>query len=163
MTVVSSHRDDEALTLAFVTELDARVERAWQLWQDPRQLERWWGPPAWPATFERHDFVVGGRSLYHMTGPEGQKSYGWWRITALDAPHRLEFDDGFADAHGEPVASDVPTHIAVTIEAAGPRTRMTIVSAFASLEQLERVVELGAVEAMRLCLGQIEYVLKGEQ
>jgi uncharacterized protein YndB with AHSA1/START domain len=159
MTVLSSHRDDDALTLTFVAEFDARVERVWQLWQDPRQLERWWGPPKWPATFERHDFVVGGRSNYRMTGPEGQKSRGWWKITAIDAPHRLEFDDGFADEDGEPVAGDEPTHIVVTIEAVGGRTRMTMVSRFATIEQLERVVASGAEQAMRLALEQIHGVL----
>ncbi len=41
MTVVSTHKDAEALTLTFVAEFDAGVERVWQVWQDPRQLERW--------------------------------------------------------------------------------------------------------------------------
>ncbi len=81
MTVVSSHKDPQALTLTFVAEFDASVERVWQVWQDPRQLERWWGPPGWPATFERHDFVVGGRSRYYLTGPGGEKSRGWWTMT----------------------------------------------------------------------------------
>ena len=35
---------------------------------------------------------------YFMTGPEGDKHHGWWRITAVDAPKSLEFIDGFADA-----------------------------------------------------------------
>lgn len=76
MTVVSVTKDVDALTLTFVAEFAASVERVWQVWEDPRKLERWWGPPTWPATFERHDFVVGGRSRYHMTGPEGEKSRG---------------------------------------------------------------------------------------
>lgn len=77
MTVVSVTKDVDALTLTFVAEFAASVERVWQVWADPRQLERWWGPPTWPATFQRHDFVVGGQSRYHMTGPEGEKSHGW--------------------------------------------------------------------------------------
>src|SRR5262245_44913524 len=103
MTVISSLKDSQALTLTFVAEFDAGIERVWQVWQDPRQLERWWGPPGWPATFEQHEFVVGGRSSYVMTGPEGGKSRGWWAITGIEAPHLLEFDDGFADEDGEPV------------------------------------------------------------
>jgi hypothetical protein len=31
--------------LVLVAEFDAPIERVWQLWADPRQLERWWGPP----------------------------------------------------------------------------------------------------------------------
>jgi uncharacterized protein YndB with AHSA1/START domain len=159
MTVVSTHKDVKALTLTFVAEFDADVERVWRVWEDPRQLERWWGPPTWPATFVQHDFVVGGWSRYWMTGPAGEKAHGWWTVTAIDAPHRLEFDDGFAGEDGEPVAGDQPTHTVVTIEAVGGRTRMTMVSTFASLEQLERVLAVGADQAMRLALEQIHGVL----
>jgi uncharacterized protein YndB with AHSA1/START domain len=42
MTVKDVHKDPEKFTLTFTVELDATVERAWQLWSDPRQLERWW-------------------------------------------------------------------------------------------------------------------------
>jgi len=159
MTVVRSHKDSQALTLTFVADFDASVERVWQVWQDPRQLERWWGPPTWPATFEQHDFVVGGRSRYYMTGPEGQKSRVWWTITAIEAPHRLEFDDGFAGEDGEPLASMEPTHAVVTIEALAAGARMTTVTTFATTEQLERVVAMGGEEGMRLALGQIDGVL----
>ncbi|GGM11251.1 SRPBCC family protein [Micromonospora yangpuensis] len=159
MPVVSSHRDEQALTLTVVSEFAASVERVWQVWQDPRQLERWWGPPGWPATFDRHDFTVGGQSRYHMTGPQGEKSRGWWTITAIEAPYRLEFDDGFADDDGEPVATDVPTHASVTLTATGSGTRMTSVTRFVSLEQLEHVLAMGAEEGFRQALGQIDDLL----
>jgi uncharacterized protein YndB with AHSA1/START domain len=159
VTVVSSHRDDEALTLTLVAEFNASVERLWQVWQDPRQLERWWGPPGWPATFEQHEFEVGGQTVYYMTGPAGEKSYGWWTITALEPPHRLEFDDGFADENGKPIDPADATHAVVTIEPAGTGARMTLMSQFTSAEQLERVLAMGAEEGMRLALGQIDDLL----
>ena len=74
MTVISSHKNAEALSFTVVAEFDAGVERVWQVWEDPRKLERWWGPPTWPATFESHDFVSGGKASYYMTGPDGEKS-----------------------------------------------------------------------------------------
>jgi len=86
MTVITSSKDVEALTLTVVAEFDAKVERIWELWEDPRQLEQWWGPPGWPATFEQHSLVVGGRSNYFMSGPAGEKARGWWRIVDIDAP-----------------------------------------------------------------------------
>lgn len=62
MPVIGSEIDREALSLVVTAEFDAPVDRVWQLWADPRQLERWWGPPGWPASFPQHDMVVGGRS-----------------------------------------------------------------------------------------------------
>jgi uncharacterized protein YndB with AHSA1/START domain len=162
MTVVSTRKDTEALTLTFVTELDASTERVWQLWQDPRQLERWWGPPTWPATFETHEFAVGGRSRYYMTGPEGEKSRGWWGITALDAPHRIEYDDGFADDAGEPSTSMAPMHCIVTLEPEGGRTRMTVVTTFADAEEMEKTLAMGMEEGMGSALGQIDAILAAD-
>ena len=77
MTVVSTTQDREELTLTVVAELAAPLSRVWQVWVDPRRLERWWGPPTWPATFEEHDVVAGGMSRYFMTGPNGEKARGW--------------------------------------------------------------------------------------
>jgi uncharacterized protein YndB with AHSA1/START domain len=159
VTVVGTDKDVQALTMTFVAEFDASVERVWQVWQDPRQLERWWGPPMWPATFSQHDFAIGGGSRYYMTGPEGEKSHGWWTITAIDPPRRLEFDDGFADENGEPVPTADKTHAVVTLEAAGAGTRMTTVTRFASVEQLERHLAMGMEDGMRRALGQIDALL----
>ena len=73
MTVTSVHKDPEALTMTITAEFDAPVEQVWQMWADPRQLERWWGPPTYPATVVDHDLTPGGRVTYFMTGPEGDK------------------------------------------------------------------------------------------
>ncbi|HEY5320505.1 MAG TPA: SRPBCC domain-containing protein [Galbitalea sp.] len=159
MTVVSTEKDAGALTMTFVVELDASIERVWQLWKDPRQLERWWGPPTWPATFEQHDFTIGGRSAYFMTGPDGEKARGWWEITAIEPPTRLEFDDGFSDEDGQPVTSMGAAHGVVSLDSQGGRTRMTTLMTFASVEQLEQMVQMGMEEGMRLAMGQMDAIL----
>ena len=76
MTVLDVRRDPEALTITVTAEFAAPRDRVWQLYADPRQLERWWGPPEWPATFERHEIVPGGVATYYMTGPDGEKAPG---------------------------------------------------------------------------------------
>jgi len=60
MPVISSKKDPANLTLEFVTQLDDAGASGAR--EDPRQLEKWWGPSAYPATFVRHDFEVGGES-----------------------------------------------------------------------------------------------------
>src|SRR5687768_9236220 len=149
MTVTSVGKDTEALSMTLEAEFDASAERVWQLWEDPRQLERWWGPPTWPATFEQFEFQSGGKAGYYMTGPEGEKAGGWWRFTAIQAPNKLEFDDGFADENGAPVEDLGITHATVSLEEAGGRTRMTIVSTFESEEQMEQMVQMGMEEGMK--------------
>jgi uncharacterized protein YndB with AHSA1/START domain len=159
MPVISSKKDLDALTLTFVAEFDAPIERVWQLWRDPRQLERWWGPPGWPATFDEQEFEVGRRASYYMTGPEGEKAHGWWEVTALDAPNRFEYDDGFADETGRPDEAAGTGHGVVTLESVGDKTRMSVVSSFQSLEQLQQMMEMGMEDGMREAMGQIDALL----
>lgn len=159
MPFITSHKDEEALSLTIVAEFDADVERVWRIWEDPRLLERWWGPPTWPATFEKHEFVPGGAASYYMTGPDGEKAPGWWRITAIEAPRRLEFDDGFADENGDPVAEMGVTHCVMTLEPLEGRTRMTTVTRFETADQLQKMMELGIEEGSREALGQVDALL----
>lgn len=159
MTVVSSEKDIGALTMTFVAEFGASIDRVWQLWEDRRQLERWWGPPSYPATFETHDFRVGARSAYFMTGPNGEKTRGWWKITAIEKPTRLEFDDGFADEHGDPVEAMGSVHGVVTFDSVEGTTRMTALSSFESADQLEQMIQMGMEEGMRGAMGQIDAIL----
>jgi len=159
MTVVSSHRDPERLTLAITSEFAAPPTPVWRVWEDAQQLSRWWGPPTWPATFTRHDFAVDGRSHYYMTGPEGEHAYGAWMVTDLAAPHRLEFTDAFANADGEFLDDPAPMRIEVSIEDGGPGSRMTVTTHFTSLEHLQQVADMGMEEGMTLALGQIDDLL----
>jgi uncharacterized protein YndB with AHSA1/START domain len=154
-------KDLETLTLTITCEFAAGVERVWQVWADPRQLERWWGPPTYPATVTDHDLVPGGRVSYYMTGPDGDTPGGWWRIIAVEEPHRLEFKDGFTDDDGEPDEHMPTTDTEVTLETiAGGATRMTMVSTFPSLEAMEQLLAMGAEEGMRLAVGQVDGLIE---
>jgi uncharacterized protein YndB with AHSA1/START domain len=159
MPVIDTKQDLDGLKFTLVAEFDAPVERVWQIWEDPRQLERWWGPPEWPATFSKHEFTPGGKASYYMTGPDGETAGGWWKFTSIEAPHKLVFEDGFADDDGEPVPDMGTTYATVTLESIGGRTRMTTESRFESSEQLEKMLEMGMVEGMESAMGQIDAIL----
>ena len=164
MTVTAVRKDPEGLTLTLEAEFDASAERVWQLWADPRQLERWWGPPAYPATVTRHDLRPGGRVEYYLTGPAGAHPRSYWEIVEANAPHRLVFRDGFANEDGTP-NPDLPVNEArVTIEETGAgRTRMSIVSVFPDRAAMERVLAMGTAEGMTLAAGQIDAILAGDR
>lgn len=159
MPIVSSSQDADALTLTLVAEYAAPPSRVWQVWSDPRQLERWWGPPTWPATFEEHDVVVGGGSRYYMTGPEGEKARGWWRFLSLDEPSSFEFEDGFSDESGAPNTQMPTIRARVDLEETAAGTRMTVTSRFASLEDMEKLAQMGMVDGITLAMRQIDDIL----
>jgi uncharacterized protein YndB with AHSA1/START domain len=160
MTVTAVRKDTNALTMTITAEFDASPERVWQLWADPRQLERWWGPPTYPATFTKHDLAPGSRVEYHMTGPKGDQPRGYWDVLEADAPRRLVFRDGFAHDDGSPNDALPRNEGRVTIEAiGGGRTRMSIESIFPSAEAMEQVLAMGVEEGLTQAVGQIDAIL----
>jgi uncharacterized protein YndB with AHSA1/START domain len=163
MIVTNVRKDPETLTLTVTTEFDAPAERVWQMWEDPRQLEQWWGPPTYPATFVDHALAPGATSAYFMTGPEGDRHHGWWRIVAVDPPRRLAFEEGFADESGTPSADMPVTDMNVDVrEESGAATRMTLTTTYASLEAMERLIAMGMEEGLVAAIGQIDSLLRSE-
>jgi uncharacterized protein YndB with AHSA1/START domain len=141
-------------------EFDATPDRVWQLWSDPRQLERWWGPPSYPATFTRHELRPGGRVEYHMTGPEGDQPHAYWEVQQVEPPHSLVVLDGFADEEGTPISEMPVNEFRVTIEAIGSgRTRMSIESTFPSIEAMEQLIAMGMEQGLSEAVGQIDAIL----
>ncbi len=160
MPVTAVRRDAHNLTMTIVAEFEATPERVWQLWADPRQLERWWGPPTYPATVTVHDLRPGGRVQYHMTGPAGDQSHGYWQVLDVSPPASLTLLNGLADEHGQP-NPDVPAGtLSLTIRAIDEgRTQMSIENKFPSVEVMERMLAMGMEQGMKLAVGQIDAIL----
>lgn len=160
MTAISVHKNLEDLTMTITTEFDAPVERVWELWQNPRKLERWWGPPTYPATMVDFDLAPGGAVNYYMTGPEGERHGGWWRIVAVNAPHSLEFEDGFSDEKGipNPKMPSTVTSVSLTEKSAGV-TRMIVLTKWSSLDDMTKLIEMGMEEGMMAAMGQMDALL----
>jgi uncharacterized protein YndB with AHSA1/START domain len=136
-------------------EFDAPVDRVWQLWADPRQLERWWGPPTHPATVVDHDLRPDGTVAYYVTGPDGDRSPGWWRVLAVDAPRRLAFD------LGDPNMPTVTVRVSLDRRAHGG-TRMVVETAFPSTGAMDQLISLGFAEGLSTAVGQIDDLLRAD-
>lgn len=159
MPITSVSRDTDALSLTVVADFPVGVQRLWDAYVDPRQLERFWGPPTWPATFTRHDAAAGGRSTYTMKGPDGDSHGGYWEWLSVEPLKSFEVRDGFATPGGEP-DPDLPW-MRMRFEFAETEhgSRVTTVTQFNSLADLERLLEMGMEEGLREAMGQMDEVL----
>ena len=161
MPIKSVTSDENALSLTVIGEYPVPVERLWGAYADPRQLEQFWGPETWPATFTRHDMAVGGRSEYYMTGPDGATSRGWWRFLVVEPNRRFEVEDGFSHEDGRP-NEDMPSmRMVFTFEPTASGSRFTSVTHFTSLESMQQLVKMGMIEGLKSALGQLDAVLAG--
>ena len=159
MSVTSVDTDYDNLTTTLVADFDAPIDEVWELWADPRKLERWWGPPTYPSTFEKHDLSPGGEVTYYMTGPEGEQPRGWWRVNSVDAPTSLQFTDGFANDDGTPNEEMPVIEVDVSLSERDGGTRMEIRSTYASREELDKLIGMGMLEGLQQAVGQMDALL----
>jgi uncharacterized protein YndB with AHSA1/START domain len=159
MPITTVKSDPAALTLTVVGDYPVPVERLWDAWSDPRQLEKFWGPETWPATFTRHDMAEGGESHYYMTGPDGAKSSGWWHFLKVVPGRSFEIEDGFSREDGSR-NTDMPSMTMVfTFEGTAKGSRFTSVTRFPSVEAMEELVKMGMMEGLKSAMGQMDGVL----
>lgn len=160
MPVTSVTTDPEALTMTLTADFAAPVQRLWTAFTDAAQLNRFWGPPGWPATFEAFEMVVGGRARYAMTGPRGEVSAGGWEFTAIEEPRRFEVLDSFLNGDGDMLEGMPTMRVEFLFEPTAEGSRLINVTYFDSLEALEQIVEFGAVEGSTLAINQLDAVLR---
>ncbi len=159
MPITSVNKDPAKLTMTVIGDYPVTRKRLWDAYADPRQIERFWGPPTWPATFTRHDMKVGGRSEYSMTGPAGEKSRGYWSFVAVNPPSSFEVRDGFATEEGSENAEMPSMTITFSFESTQTGARLTILTTFPSLEAMETLVKMGMEEGMRSAMAQLDALL----
>ena len=157
MPVTDASHDLDARTLTIVAKFACPPERIWEVYADPRQLERIWGPPTYPATFVDHDLAPGGRMNYYMTSPEGEKYYGYWEVATVDEPDNFTFVDGFALDEVFTKNPDLPVgrNVFSFAEYDGG-TRATFVSTYATAEALQKVLDMGVVEGASSAINQVD-------
>ncbi len=158
MPVTDVEKDFDALTMTITAEFEADAERLWQLWADPRQLERWWSPPSHTSTFVEHELTPGARTTYYMTGPDGEKHHGAWRIEEAEPPHRLRLKDDEVDAEGKPEDGG-PSAMTVTITETDRTATMSIQTLFTDRNSMGQTIEMGFEQGMTETLNQIDPLL----
>jgi len=126
----------------------------WDAYTDPRQLERFWGPPTWPATFTRHDFKVGGRAEYFLALPDGGKWNGSWKFTAVNPPNSFAAVDGEDNAEDE----NMPASMKFSFETTPTGSRLTIVTQFSSVEAMEQTIP-SMEQGLRAAMPQLDALL----
>ena len=94
-----------------------------------------------------------------MTGPGGERSHGWWRVTSVDPPRSLEFTDGFANRDGTPNTELPATAVRMRLTEHDGRSRMELRFTFQSSEHMERLERWGAFDVFPQSVAQMDALL----
>lgn len=158
MPVIATDLDRRAATLTAHVQLHTYLDRAWELWADPRLLERWWGP-AGPSTVLEHDLVPGGRVTYVRRDPDAEPRHGSWDVVAVEPPRRLEVQDRVTDSEGVPDGSSAGRHVLVRLEPVQDGVAMSLTVTYPDVDRLDEQLALGLESGVRRSLAQLDALL----
>lgn len=141
---------------------NAPLDLVWSAWTEAEILDQWWAPKPWKAESLHMDFREGGYWLYAMVGPEGERHYSRADYMAI-VPHRaFTAVDGFCDKDGNP-NNDLPSNTwENTFEDRGDATLVHIRLTFDSLEDLEKIIEMGFREGFTAGLENLDQYIASQ-
>lgn len=159
MTVTSVITDPDALTITLVADFPVPVERLWDAFADPRKLERFWGPPGYPATFDDFELRTGNTARYWMTSPQGEKYFAVWEFTDVVPGRSISLIDHFADADSQIDPAMPVTSMTSSFDETATGSRLTSVSRFDTADDLQKILAMGVVEGLTRATAQLDIVL----
>lgn len=159
MTVTGIETDEDALTLTLTAEFAASLEQVWTLWSDRQQLEKWWGPPEYPATFRTLELRPGGSADYYMTGPDGERYFAQWDIDEVSPRDTIRYHDHFAHEDGSRDTGMPVSVVTVRFTEHDGTTRMVITTRFGSREDLQKLLGMEMAEGFRQAVSQMDALL----
>jgi len=136
---------------------NAPVDLVWAAWTDPEILDLWWAPKPWKAETKSMDFSEGGRWLYAMVGPKGEKHWSVFDFETIHPEKDFSGKDAFCDEHAV-IDATMPRTKWKNIFTAQPdeTTLVNITLQFETLADLEAIIQMGFKEGFTMGLENLD-------
>jgi len=158
-TTVRKNRERRELTVERIVAMPVRL--AWEGWTEPKHITNWWGPKGWTTTVYEMDVRPGGVWRYSLKADDNSGEEAYCRATyeEVEAPGKLVYIDTFADSDWNMV-SDSEMYTTVLFEEISGGTRISIVTRFATNEQLDNAEAMGMIEGFTEAYDRLEDYLE---
>lgn len=152
-------KDLEKKKLTVVRAFDASLERVWEAWTTSGILDQWWAPKPYRAETKTMDFREGGRWLYCMVGPTGDKH--WCRVDYKTVRTLKSITDSamFCDEEGKENLEFPVMHWNKQFKETGDATTVTIDITFDRETDMEAILKMGFQEGFTMGLGNLDEYL----
>ena len=140
-------------------DFDAPVNKVWRAWTEPAILDQWWAPRPWKANTISMDFREGGRWFYYMQGPDDTRHYCCVEYHSIEKEKMFSGLDAFCDEKGN-INTEMPSmNWKCDFNPSGNGTRLSVDITFDSIEDLEKIVEMGFKEGFAAAHNNLDEVL----
>lgn len=140
-------------------EFTADISLVWRAWTESELLDQWWAPAPWKCETKLMDFREGGKWMYDMVGPEGERHGGVQFYDTIVTEDYFSGTDAFADEQGN-INENLP--VAKWKNTFTKTEKGTLVTCFAQYpdqKALETVIKMGMSEGLTMGHNQLEVLL----
>ena len=147
-------------TVRVTREFAAPLGLVWDAWTRAEILDQWWAPHPYKTKTKNMDFRPGGHWLYAMISPEGETH--WCRADYQQIENKAAFTctDAFCDEEGNINTGFPRSEWNNRFKESGDSTTVHIIIKYASLADLEQIIEMGFKEGFTMGLDQLDALLQ---
>ena len=155
--------DKENHKITVKRSFDAPLDLVWAAWTDPEILDLWWAPKPWRTETKSLDFREGGRWHYAMVGPEGDRQWCIFDYKHIVPQRSYSGQDAFCDENA--VADDTKPIVKWLNQFEETEDESTVVDielAFANLQDLESLIQMGFKEGFTMGMENLDEYIKAQ-
>ena len=156
---VKIDKDFPGRKITATTRFSSPLKTVWTAFTDSTVLEKWFAPKPYKAVTKSMEFRNGGRWLYYMLSPKGEKI---WSMEDFDNIHPMEsFEalDRFVDKDGK-IDDNLPQpHWRYTFSQEHGQVTVTAILSFKSEEEMRKILEMGFEQGFRMGLDQLHEIM----
>ena len=151
--------DKEKNIITTRREFSANKALVWDCYTKSELLDQWFAPKPFTTKTKHMDFREGGHWHYAMVDPEGKEYWGYTKYKTISARDNYTAEDAFSDEHGT-INPELPkSDWNVTFTSMAKNTLVETIVTYASLEELEKVIQMGMQEGLTSTLEKLDELL----
>lgn len=152
--------DREKNTITIKREFMADRELVWECYTKSELLDQWFAPKPMTTKTKSMDFREGGHWHYAMIDLEGNEYWGWTDYVTIKPVDFYTALDAFCNEAGE-INQELPrADWKVTFTELGEHALVHTLVTYPSLNDLEKVINMGMQQGMALTLEKLDDLLE---
>jgi len=151
--------DKRVNTITVKKEFAANRQLVWDCYTKSELLDQWFAPKPLTTKTKHMDFREGGYWHYAMITPDGQEYWSRQDYVTIRPIEHYTARDGFTDETGELNPELPQSDLDVSFNELDDHTLVETVVTYASLEGLEKVIEMGMQEGLTSTLERLDEIL----
>jgi uncharacterized protein YndB with AHSA1/START domain len=162
LTAIEFNKDKVNSSILVKAQFKAPVEKVWSYFTTAECLERWWAPLPYRAVTRTMNFTNGGRWLYYMLSPKGEKHWCFADYSDINDGVSFKVADAFCDENAV-INTEVPgMRWEFKFEEKDNMTLMSSQISFQSADDMDKILDMGFEKGFGIALKQLQELLSDQ-